>query len=139
MSASPKTKAESIFVAKYPLCAGDTRMVVPINDSTIRWATYKVGLYPTFPDTATAMTAIRAERRLELGMEGQRFFDLRRYGQAYATQTINDYLTVEKTRRTYKQAQLPFAVRNMYFPIPPIEIDLSKIGGVDKLVQNNGW
>jgi len=139
VSASPKTKAESIFVAKYPLCSGDTRLAVAINDPTIQWATYKVSPYTSFPDSTYAMTAIRAERRLELGMEGQRFFDLRRYGQAYATTTINDYLTVEKTRRTYKQAQLPFAVRNMYYPIPPIEIDLSKVGGVDKLVQNTGW
>jgi len=27
----------------------------------------------------------------------------------------------------------------MYFPIPPIEVDLSKVGGVEKLVQNTGW
>jgi len=131
--------AEAVLVAKYPLCNGHTELAVPINDPTIKWATYKVGLYGAFPDTAYALTAIRAERRLELGMEGQRFFDLRRYGQAFVTTTVNDYLTVEKTRRVYKQAQLPFAVRNMYFPIPPIEIDLSKVGGVGKLVQNNGW
>src|SRR6266851_927553 len=131
--------AEAVLVAKYPGCAGDTRLAALITDPSIKWATYKVGLYPTFADTGTALTAIRAERRLELGMEGQRFFDLRRDGQTYATQTVNGYLTVELTRRVYKQAQLPFAVRNMYFPIPPIEIDLSKVGGVGKLVQNTGW
>src|SRR6266851_4116816 len=131
--------ATAVLVAKYPGCAADTRLAVPINDASIKWATYKVGLYPTFADTGTALTAIRAERRLELGMEGQRFFDLRRDGQTYATTTVNGYLTVEQTRRAYKAAQAPFAVRNMYFPIPPIEIDLSKVGGVGKLVQNTGW
>jgi len=131
--------AEAVLVAKYPGCAGDTRLAVLITDPSIKWATYKVGLYPTFADTGTALTAIRAERRLELGMEGQRFFDLRRDGQTYATTTVNGYLTVEQTRRAYKAAQAPFAVRNMYFPIPPIEIDLSKVGGVGKLVQNTGW
>src|SRR6266850_711564 len=132
--------ADSVLVATYPICAGDTRLAVPINDSSIVWATYKVGQYVTpWPDQATARNAVRMERRLELGMEGQRFFDLRRYGQAYATAVINTYLTEEKTRRTYKTAQLPFAARNMYFPIPPIEIDLSRVGGVDRLVQNTGW
>ena len=112
---------------------------MPINDASIQWATYKVGLYPTFGTQPIGREAVRTERRLELGMEGQRFFDLRRWGQAYATTTINTYLTEEATRRTYKAAQLPFAVRNMYFPIPPIQIDLSRVGGVDRLTQNPGW
>src|ERR1044072_7771225 len=106
---------------------------------SIGWATYKVSTYPAFTTQAQARRAVQIERRLELGMEGQRFFDLRRYGQAIATATINDYLTVEKTRRPYKTAQLPFAVRNMYYPIPPIEIDLSKVGGQERLSQNTGW
>lgn len=131
--------AESVLVARYPLCSGDTRMAVPINDASIQWATYKVGLYPTFGSQAIGREAVRTERRLELAMEGQRFFDLKRWGQAYATTTVNTYLTEEATRRTYKAAQLPFAVRNMYFPIPPIQIDLSRVGGVDRLTQNPGW
>lgn len=131
---------DSVLVARYPKCAGDDRLAVAINDTSIGWATYKVGQYVTaWPDQATARTAVRLERRLELGMEGQRFFDLRRWGAAVATQTINDYLTVEKTRRSYKTAQIPYAARNGYFPIPPIEIDLSRVGGVDRLVQNTGW
>jgi hypothetical protein len=131
--------AESLLVVKYPLCNGDTRLAVPINDPSIKWATYKVSPYPVFADQATALNAIRMERRLELGMEGQRFFDMRRYGEAYATATMNAYLNVEKLRRTYKSAQVPFATRNMLFPIPPIEIDLSKVGATENLVQNPGW
>ena len=132
--------AESLLVATYPLCAGDTRLAVPINDPTIRWATYRVGLYTAaWPNQNVARTAVRYERRLELAMEGQRFFDLRRYGEAIATRVINDYLTEEKTRRTYKAAQVPFASRNMFYPIPPIEIDLSKVGGLERLTQNPGW
>jgi hypothetical protein len=49
------------------------------------------------------------------------------------------YLNVEKLRRTYKSAQVPFASRYMLFPIPPIEIDLSKVGATENLVQNPGW
>jgi len=133
-------KAESLLVSIYPLCATNSNLAVPINDPTIKWATYKVGQYTTaWPNQNVARTAVRYERRLELAMEGQRFFDLRRYGEALATQVINDYLTKEKTRRTYKQAQQPFASRYMLYPIPPIEIDLSKVGGVERLTQNTGW
>ena len=135
ISAATRAVLDSI----YPSCVGHSELAVPINDPTIGWATYKVSPYPPFADQATALTAVRLERRLELGMEGQRFFDLRRYGQAVVTQTVNDYLTVEKTRRSYKGAQVPFASRNMLFPIPPIEIDLSKIGSTERLVQNPGW
>src|ERR1043166_6241465 len=102
--------AESLLVATYPQCANDSRLAVPINDPSITWATYKVSAYPAFATQAQARRAVQIERRLELGMEGQRFFDLRRYGQAIATTTINDYLNKEKTGRPYKTAQLPFAV-----------------------------
>jgi hypothetical protein len=131
--------ADTLLFTTYPKCKGDKRLAVAINDTSIGWATYKVSPYPAFADTGTALTAIRLERRLELGMEGQRFFDLRRYGEAYATSVINTYLNVEKNRRTYKTAQVPFGPRYMLFPIPPIQIDLSKIGTDERLTQNPGW
>jgi hypothetical protein len=128
------------LVAKYPLCAGDGRLAVPINDPTVTWATYKVSPYPgTFASQAVGREAVRIERRLELGMEGQRLFDLHRYGSATAQQVINDYLNVEKTRRTYKTAQLPYAPRNDFYPIPSVQRDLSKVAGQDRLTQNTGW
>ena len=54
-------------------------------------------------DQATARQNVRIERRLELAMEGQRFFDLRRWG--IADVMLNSYLNgmaggAEKTRRT---------------------------------------
>ncbi len=128
------------LVTKYPKCAGDTRLAVALNDTTIGWATYKVGLYTTpWPSQAVARKAVRLERRLELGMEGQRFFDLRRWGSAIAQQTINGYLAVEKLRRTYKVDQQAYASKNDYYPIPQVQIDLSKVGGQDRLSQNTGW
>jgi hypothetical protein len=131
---------DAALVAVYPACAGDDRLAVPINDPTIGWATYRVAQYTTpWPDQATARTAVRIERRLELGMEGQRFFDLRRYGSAVAQQVINDYLNTEKTRRTYKTAQLPYGAKNDRYPIPTVEIDLSRVGGVSRLTQNPNW
>src|SRR2546421_5622814 len=68
--------------ARYPLCApaNDDRIAVPINDPTITWATYRVSPYTAadFATQAAARQAVRIERRLELSMEGQRLFDLRR-------------------------------------------------------------
>jgi hypothetical protein len=131
--------SDAALVAKYPGCASDSRLAVPINDSSIAWATYKVSPYPAFTSQAEAKTAVQLERRLELAMEGQRLFDLHRYGSAVAQQTINDYLNEEKTRRTYKTAQLPYASRNDFYPIPSVQRDLSRVAGQDRLTQNPGW
>jgi hypothetical protein len=125
-------------------------MAVPINDPRITWATYRVGLYPAFPSAAFAREAVQTERRLELAMEGQRLFDLRRYGTF--TAVITGYLrgggTVsgggggggrEDARRSYKlAAELPTA-RHRWYPIPNNQIDLSKTGGTSPLAQNTGW
>src|SRR6266513_2738313 len=130
-------KAETLLVAKYPGCATDTRMVVPINDTVIKWATYKVGQYPPFPDQTYGRNAVRIERKIELAMEGQRFFDLRRWG--IADTTINNFVTVEKNRRSFLSAATPFAAKYRLYPIPSLQIELSKVGGASTLQQNPGW
>jgi hypothetical protein len=113
-------------------------IAVPINDPSITWAVYKVGLYPTFPSQGYARDAVRAERRLELAMEGQRLFDLRRWG--IADVTLNAYINgvgggAEKTRRLYLGAAEPFAARHRWYPIPDRQIQLS----LGNLKQNTGW
>ena len=113
-------------------------IAVPINDPSITWATYRIGTYTTpWTSQADARTRVRAERRLELAMEGQRFFDLRRWGIAEAT--LNAYLQVEKTRRLYLTSAETYAARHRYYPIPPIQIELSKANGQTTLTQNTGW
>ncbi|HEV2670211.1 MAG TPA: RagB/SusD family nutrient uptake outer membrane protein [Gemmatimonadales bacterium] len=133
---------DAALVARYPQCANDNRIAVPIADSSIGWATYKVGQYTIadWPTAARARAAVRIERRLELAMEGQRFFDLRRYGGAYASQTMATFLAKEKTRIPYKATQIPYATPlNDLYPIPVAEIDLSIVGGQKRLTQNPGW
>jgi hypothetical protein len=118
-------------------------IAVPINDPSITWAIYRVSPYPTtFASQAFGREAVRAERRLELAMEGQRFFDLRRWG--IAATVINGYLTGigggrEDTRRLYLANAEPYTVRHDLFPIPNIQIDLSKVGSENRLTQNPGW
>jgi hypothetical protein len=99
---------------------------------------YRIGQYPgPWTDQATARAAVHLERKLELAMEGQRFFDLRRYGGADTV--LNNYVAMEKNRRTYLIAAQPFAARHHLFPIPAIQIELSKVGTEERLVQNPGW
>lgn len=130
----------SNVATKYPQCAGDNRIAVPINDASITWAKYDVRPYPSFPSPAYAREAVRTERRLELALEGQRFFDLRRYGMAYAEDVINNqYLPKEEVRRDYLKDAEPIAERHRWFAIPPGEIDVSKVGGEETLKQNPGW
>jgi hypothetical protein len=102
---------------------------------------YNVGQYaaPAFDNTADAMKAIKRERRLELGLEGFRFFDLVRWGDAAATigtvTTPGTYLGDEVLRRPYLSDAKFTPGRDEYFPIPQAEINLS--GGVYK--QNPGY
>jgi hypothetical protein len=113
-------------------------IAVPLNSPSITWATYRIGTYTTpFSSQADARTKVRAERRLELAMEGQRFFDLRRWGIAEAT--LNAYVQVEKNRRLYLGGAEAYAARHRYFPIPAIQIELSKANGQNTLTQNTGW
>lgn len=71
-----------------------------------------------------ARKALQWERRLEFAMESPRFFDLVRWG--IAAETLNAYLTVEKTRRTFLSAAVFTKGRDEYFPIPQREIDFTK-------------
>ncbi len=100
-------------------------------------ANYQIKEYPPFTDQATARKAVRFERRLELAMEGHRFFDLVRWG--VADQVLNTYWAVEKTRRSYKKASGGFIKgKNEYYPIPNRIIEVAgKAGNI--LDQNPGY
>lgn len=117
---------------------------VPIDDPAITWATYKVGLYPgPWNDQAAARAAVRRERRLELGTEGHRMFDLRRWG--VLEQVMTAYIDYESTvtnivngievRTACLDAVGPVLPRHYAFPIPSTEIDLSN----GALQQNEGF
>ena len=103
------------------------------------WAIYKIGLYTApFTTVAQADQAIRYERRLELAMEGQRFFDIRRWGGADTV--VANYVNVERTRIPYLGAAAAFTLpKYALYPIPQDQIDLSRVGGQERLVQNTGW
>lgn len=93
-------------------------------------AAYNVQPYPAFANKEFALTAIRAERRLELALEGHRFFDLVRWG--IAKETLESYSAFEGSIIA-AYLGLTFSERNNQFPIPQEQIDRS--GGA--LIQND--
>ncbi|NUQ26353.1 MAG: RagB/SusD family nutrient uptake outer membrane protein [Saprospiraceae bacterium] len=110
-----------------------------IDDPGITWAVYRVGTYDNaWSDKDAARSAVRFERKLELALEGHRFFDLRRWGVAKDL-INNEYLAVEKTKRTYLDATGGFEDRHILYPLPSVQIELSKVNGVPQLRQNDGY
>ncbi len=91
----------------------------------------------SWTDKGAARDAVRREQRLEFAMEGHRFFDLVRWG--IADKTINDYLAIESTKRTYLRGAKFVAGKHEYFPIPNQEILNSAKDGQATLKQNNGY
>jgi hypothetical protein len=97
-------------------------------------ANYRTQPYPANLWTQSfAREALRWERRLELALEGHRFFDLVRWG--VAEQTLNAYLEVEKTRHDYLRNAQFTAGRDEYLPIPQQQIDFSE----GRYQQNPGY
>ncbi|MDH3698536.1 MAG: RagB/SusD family nutrient uptake outer membrane protein [Flavobacteriaceae bacterium] len=97
-------------------------------------ANYQIEPYAAFADQATARKAVRFERRLELGMEGHRIFDLRRWGVTESV--LNAYVQNEARTISNFGTKANTYMSNMdLMPIPINAIDLS--GGV--LTQNPGF
>lgn len=96
-------------------------------------ANYKIGLYSASGWTQEyARKALRTEMRLEKAMEGERFFDLVRWG--IAKETMNNYFNAEKDTRIYYQ-NATFDTGEEYFPVPVAQYNFS--GGI--YVQNPGY
>jgi hypothetical protein len=95
-------------------------------------ANYVINTYTTLGSQANARLALQMERKLELGQEGHRWFDLKRWGNAVTE--INRALTYEKTMpwgtNLYQGAVI--ADKNLIYPIPQRQLDVSN----GKLNQN---
>jgi hypothetical protein len=85
-------------------------------DTTLPGAgTVPAGLLPdiTTTDQGPLRDLIRRERRAELALEFQRYFDVMRYGETYARQALSD-------RPNFNYAN------NQFYPIPQSERDTNK-------------
>jgi len=109
-------------------------------------ANYKINQYPTgyFEQQGqqTAREAVRFERKLELAMEGHRFFDLQRWdnGTGYMANVMNAYIQHETSVPGLESNILKGAKftqgKNEIYPIPQRQIDLSVTNGSPTLKQN---
>lgn len=103
-------------------------------DGTTNAANYVINPYPgsgaPFDTQANARVALYMERKLELGMEGHRYFDLQRWGIVQTE--LNRVLTYEKTVRSSLYGSATVGAQNVNFPIPQNQIDITQ----GKLKQN---
>jgi hypothetical protein len=139
MAAEAEIEAGSLDKAREYINRVRARAATPTTFVPGANANYVIGLYNTpFADQATAREAVRFERKLELGMEGHRFFDLVRWGVADAA--INAFLSYEKTKLPSTYGTAAFAKgKNEFFPIPQVQIDLQTSGGTSNVTQNPGY
>jgi starch-binding outer membrane protein, SusD/RagB family len=103
-------------------------------------ANYVISEYPAsgspFDTQANARPALQMERKLELGMEGHRWFDLNRWG--ITVTELNRVLDYEETTpwgkngAMYTTGTARVGPEDVTFPIPQRQIDLSQ----GRLVQN---
>lgn len=107
-----------------------------VLDGSVPAANYVINQYPAsgapFDTQANARVALRMERKLELGQEGHRWFDLNRWGTTVTE--LNRVLTYEKTM-PWGNALYGSAVvgpEDVTFPIPQRQLDVSN----GALVQN---
>jgi starch-binding outer membrane protein, SusD/RagB family len=71
----------------------------------------------SWTDQAIARNAVRHERRVELGMEGHRLFDLRRWGTM--VETLNAYIQHEgRTIANFAAKANPVSAKHNALPIP---------------------
>ncbi|TCC96441.1 RagB/SusD family nutrient uptake outer membrane protein [Pedobacter hiemivivus] len=104
-------------------------------------ANYKINQYPLGNFLANgkdyALKATYYERKIELAMEGHRFFDLVRWG--IADQELNAYFSYQGSITSDVRRGKFVKGKNDYYPIPQRQIDLSQAQGAAVLKQNPGY
>lgn len=101
--------------------------------------------YFTSKGKDVARACVQFERKLELAMEGHRFFDLVRYGTAVSV--LNAYVQHETHATNGMGHSYPYTLlagaifqpTDIYFAIPQSEIDKSNLNGTPTLTQNPGY
>ena len=122
------------IVNRIRLRAKTSPYVKDFNDPSKDAANYNIGEYPAEGWTQDyARRAVRFEMRLETAMEGERFFDLVRWG--VAADVMNAYIAKEKEKRVYYNIAGFTAGKDEYLPISDDQYNFS--GGC--YVQNPGY
>lgn len=88
-------------------------------DLDITLANYKIEPYSSFSNQDYARKAVRMERRLELAMEGHRWFDLVRWGTA--VETMNAFFASEAAYHSY-YSDANVTTDELFLPTPYEEV-----------------
>ncbi len=84
---------------------------------------FNVGQYEGTYSQPEALEIVKMERRLEMGMEGERFFDLVRWGEA--DRVLNKYYAEETSHCSIFSSAKFTKNKNEYLPIPYAQIAAS--------------
>ncbi|MBF6627839.1 MAG: RagB/SusD family nutrient uptake outer membrane protein [Proteiniphilum sp.] len=108
-------------------------------------ANYQIATYPAshaaFTDKAVCIEVVRMERKLELAMEGQRWFDLSRWGGDYMSKKLGEYVNFEGNfLAKFAVATVLNSAKTM-FPLPEGQIQTmgNDENGSPYLVQPAPW
>ncbi len=112
----------------------------PVLNGAAPAANYLVNPYSAaFASKDQARKIVRFERKIELGMEGHRFFDLVRWGIADVVLNT-EYFPKEGTRRVEALGGSTFVKgKHEYLPIPEFAVTRSINEGTPTLKQNPGY
>ena len=147
MSAEVEAELGNLAVATTRVNAVRTRSANPAGFVAGAPANYQIGLYPTFPSQAQAITAVRFERKLEFGMEGHRMFDLVRWSYLGSKTALafdiaayinTEYLAKEKLKRGHLSSA-NFTIKYRFVPIPEYVVTQMTAGGVKNVDQSTDW
>ncbi|MBP7507501.1 MAG: RagB/SusD family nutrient uptake outer membrane protein [Prolixibacteraceae bacterium] len=95
------------------------------SDAVVDWtqpaANYLISEYPSFPSQEYAREAVRMEHRLEFAMEGQRFFDLVRWGIDY--EVLTEFIEKDSEFRYAMLDAVYTKEKNTRWPLPQNQLD----------------
>jgi starch-binding outer membrane protein, SusD/RagB family len=99
------------------------------NPDNTNAANYVIAQYPAsgapFDTQANARAALQMERKLELGMEGHRYFDLQRWGASFLQTDLNRIMSYERALRPIQFGNATIGAEDVNYPVPQRQIELS--------------
>lgn len=119
--------------------------IIYLEDGETPAANYRIENYPAshlaFSNKDECIKAVRMERKLELAMEGQRWFDLVRWGGSYMHSALQEYLNFEQNFIPKFGTATVLEASKTMFPLPETQIQTmgDDENGVPYLVQPDPW